>query len=439
MRNTILFTTLLFLTSFQLTAQITNIQGGDTIRVCANEATTITAEGALSYQWSPVEIVDDPTSPMVNVTVAESQFLYVTGTLAGGITSQDSVFLLVDNTQPALSFPDPSTICLGSSITLNTLMPPVGVPVTEYQWSAIEDPSFTSNDATPTVAPTTTTTYVVTATTLCTSITDSLTVMVLTTPTVMVSEDTKSCAGDAVTLEASADMAADILWTFPNGETSTDAVITVNPLETSNYTVVFDFISGCDEIAASVLVTVEESFGLSLVTEPDTSLLIVDCEVVLTAMADTNNLTYEWSRDGEILTGENGASLAFIVDEEGTFMYEVTATSPNGCSKTRDKTLTVRLAMYDEENKPIPNIFTPNDDGTNDFFAPVLEKGIEVEEFRIFNRWGQLVYNNEDPENGWDGKFEDKPAPSDIYIYQISIRLPDGRIIPESGDVSLVR
>lgn len=438
MRNTILFITLLFLAVFQLTAQ-TTIQGGDTIRVCTNQATTLTAVGALSYEWSPIEIVDNPTAATVNATVTESQFLYVTGSLAGGIVSQDSVYLLVDNTQPALSFPDPSTICLGSSITLNTLMPPAGVPVTEYQWSAIEDPSFSSNDATPTVSPNATTTYVVTATTLCTSITDSLIVTVVTTPTIIVSEDIESCAGDAVTLEASADMAASILWTFPNGETSTEPVITVNPTETSVYLVEFDFDSGCDMLEEAVTITVEESFSLSLVAEPDTSLLIVDCEFSLTAITDTNNLIYEWALDGEILTNENAASLAFIAAEEGTFIYEVTATSPNGCSKTRDKTITVRLPMYDEENKPIPNIFTPNNDGVNDFFAPVLEKGIEVEEFRVFNRWGQIVYNNEDPENGWDGKFEDNPAPSDVYIYQIGIRLPDGRTISESGDVSLVR
>ena len=51
-----------------------------------------------------------------------------------------------------------------------------------------------------------------------------------------------------------------------------------------------------------------------------------------------------------------------------------------------------------------------------------------VSDFKVYNRWGHLVYNNEDPANGWDGKFKNEDAPSDVYIYMITIDMPSGKL-----------
>ncbi|MEO5906579.1 MAG: T9SS type B sorting domain-containing protein, partial [Saprospiraceae bacterium] len=65
---------------------------------------------------------------------------------------------------------------------------------------------------------------------------------------------------------------------------------------------------------------------------------------------------------------------------------------------------------------------------------------IEIEEFLIFNRWGQLVY--EAPQGdlaGWDGIWKDKPAPSDTYVYSAKFKYPNGRTEVAKGDVALLR
>lgn len=90
----------------------------------------------------------------------------------------------------------------------------------------------------------------------------------------------------------------------------------------------------------------------------------------------------------------------------------------------------LRLAM--------PNTFTPNGDGTNDFFNVIGNAEARVVAFRIFNRWGQQVYNNEYPEQGWDGTTDGKPQPTEVYYYQIEVQTVDG-LWTRQGDVTLVR
>jgi len=75
----------------------------------------------------------------------------------------------------------------------------------------------------------------------------------------------------------------------------------------------------------------------------------------------------------------------------------------------------------------IPNVFTPNGDGINEGFGP---KGIEFNreyKFTIYNRWGEIVFYTEDPNETWDGQYQNKPCPIGVYIYRIDLRDIYGR------------
>ena len=87
----------------------------------------------------------------------------------------------------------------------------------------------------------------------------------------------------------------------------------------------------------------------------------------------------------------------------------------------------------------IPNAFSPNNDNSNDRFRVLISGDIEIVEFKVFNRWGQLVYDNENGLEGWDGTFNGNPQPSDVYAYLIVLRFPDGQEVVEKGDVTLIR
>jgi gliding motility-associated-like protein len=86
----------------------------------------------------------------------------------------------------------------------------------------------------------------------------------------------------------------------------------------------------------------------------------------------------------------------------------------------------------------VPNAFTPNGDGKNDKVF-VRGFGIEQMNFRIYNRWGQLVFESGSPYFGWDGKFKGELQPMDSYAYTLLVLFSDGTQASKKGDITLLR
>jgi len=123
-----------------------------------------------------------------------------------------------------------------------------------------------------------------------------------------------------------------------------------------------------------------------------------------------------------------------------TTTYAVLVTNESGCYRKDEVTININL------DRPVffPTAFSPNGDGNNDYFE--IPHGIttkEVVRLKMFNRWGQLLYDSHyasnDGEVKWDGNFEGKMVDSGLYIFAADILFDDGRIIPYHGDVLLVR
>ena len=87
-----------------------------------------------------------------------------------------------------------------------------------------------------------------------------------------------------------------------------------------------------------------------------------------------------------------------------------------------------------------PNAFTPDGDGRNDTFKPF---GIGIDrdnyEFYIFNRWGQLIYEGYDPDDVWDGTYQNVMSQQDVYVWKIITRDHEGQPKDYIGHVTLVR
>jgi gliding motility-associated-like protein len=93
-------------------------------------------------------------------------------------------------------------------------------------------------------------------------------------------------------------------------------------------------------------------------------------------------------------------------------------------------------------NVYVPNAFSPNEDGVNDLFQANI--GCTVTEFdlRVFNRWGQLVFSSQNPDDGWDGNSKGEPAISAVYVYVLQVSYDqEGKLKSEvkTGDVALIR
>lgn len=86
----------------------------------------------------------------------------------------------------------------------------------------------------------------------------------------------------------------------------------------------------------------------------------------------------------------------------------------------------------------IPNAFTPNGDDMNNIWLPVSYDTKKVE-FTIYDRWGIKIFESSDSFFGWDGTFDGKPCPNDVYVYSIKWISFDDRINTKFGQISLIR
>lgn len=139
------------------------------------------------------------------------------------------------------------------------------------------------------------------------------------------------------------------------------------------------------------------------------------------------NVTWRWN------TPTKDSTPAIKVYHPGR--YSVTATLA-GCS------ITDSVEVFKNCYIDIPNVFTPNGDGTNDYFLPrqLLSKNISKFNMTIFNRWGTIVFKtNSINGRGWDGKYNDDEQPNGVYIYLIEASFGNGDKETYQGNVTLLR
>lgn len=222
-------------------------------------------------------------------------------------------------------------------------------------------------------------------------------------------------------------------WEY-NGRFSTGANLTINGLtQDTRVRLIYVYGNNCGTVIRNVNVAVAQAITVRSITkQPDT--VFVGQSVRLTAQtlpANPTGATYAWTANGQAIPG-NGPQIEHTPTVNPT-VYAVRVTSANGCVSTGSVNVPLQESIY-----RIPNAFTPNGDGTNDFFNVVSRGRIEIKEFRVYNRWGRIVYNNENPAQGWNGKHNGNDAPSDVYAYVIVVVI-NGMEEIRKGDVTLIR
>lgn len=122
--------------------------------------------------------------------------------------------------------------------------------------------------------------------------------------------------------------------------------------------------------------------------------------------------------------------------------YTLTVRTKNACQDSAD----IRILLDDDRLIYIPNVFSPNDDGVNDYFQVFPNCGVvSIDQFEIFDRFGSQVYKvqsltkSSDPAQFWDGKFHDLLVGDGVYIWQMEITLIDGSRRSLQGEVKVFR
>jgi gliding motility-associated-like protein len=152
----------------------------------------------------------------------------------------------------------------------------------------------------------------------------------------------------------------------------------------------------------------------------------------LQARVPGSNHTYAWTP----ATGLNFSTVKdpiFNYDKETT--YTIRITSPAGCSIVD----TLLVQMLIESNLFVPKAWSPNIDGHNDKLFPLTKNIARLTYFRIFNRWGQLMFQTDKLGEGWDGILKGVPQISDVYTWTVEAVGLDGVHYKRSGNSVLLR
>ncbi len=398
----------------------------DTICPQATRLLTATSsQGGGQYSWS-----NGATTQATNVAPLQTTTYTVSYTL-NGCTFQDSVQIVVQGQTPEIMFPADVELCPGDAIVLNS----VATPGATYSWTASVG-GFSSNIAIPPAqTPSQSTTYTVTATGPdgC-SVTKKLDVTVF-KATLSVSDDVMVCAGVPFTLSATGTATGTYLWN-PDSIMSPSFTKTLNSEQTVKYSVLYTYGTPGNEcyLSDTVQVKVLRNFGLSIVSDPDSVLNageLVMLDAIISPSQNLNGFTFNWLENNTTNIGNTEQVSTTAMTADTSIRYTVVVVSPNGCSQT--KTLRLRVLQPIVE---YPNAFTPNNDGANDSFGLAVLEGIAiVENLEIYNRWGQKIYESQEPDARWDGR----DAPSDVYVYKIRWRRSDGSLTIKVGEVTLLR
>ena len=224
------------------------------------------------------------------------------------------------------------------------------------------------------------------------------------------------------------------LWN--NGETNQN----ISSTAAGTYTVTVTDVNGCSSTASAIVSTplVPTPNALILPGLTTDTVLALGQSVSLSGGNAQNNVSYSWTFDGpgnSNFSSANAVNSTALTNQEGDYIFILTAQSSDGCVAVDSV-----FVLFELRDPKIPTAFSPNngDNNNNSFYVIDLDKSL-LQEFKVFNRWGQLVFD--DASLGyWDGKSKGVDQPRDVYLYVISWKsVIDGSTIVKRGQVTLMR
>lgn len=206
----------------------------------------------------------------------------------------------------------------------------------------------------------------------------------------------------------------------------------VYTLETQYLTVVADASNGC-VITDSILIEVSDIDPTEIIASSSDDSVPEGTSVTLTA-EPKGDYNYNWTPPDN-MTDPSSQMTDVIINETTTFMVDIT---DGICLKTSHVEVKTFGFVCEEPFVYVPNAFTPNGDGENDILF-VRSSVVEELVFRIYNRWGELVFETTDINRGWDGEFKGKPSDPDVYDYYLEGFCIDGQEMLIQGNITLIR
>lgn len=349
-----------------------------------------------------------PAPVVQNLAGGEAGIITSDGAFCDGTThgAEDgdtggNVFNLGELIFPEVDLGPDITVCEGDLYTLDA-----GEGYASYDWS--------TGDSTQEIEVTDAGEYIITITNAygCKA-SDSINILLYAAAEISLPDSLEFCEGESYVLDAGEGF---VSYIWQDG--STAQTYTVN--EAGDYTVTVVNSDGCEATVPVNVIT----FPLPQIDLGGDTALCAGVKVELDAFSE--GATYMWN------TGETTS--AITVDGPG--VYKVNVKSAEGCEISDTK------FIYDPcGGLIIPSAFSPNGDGMNDDFKPVVQSPIgSLYQFEIWSRWGELLFTSYDITKGWDGTYKNVNSEIDTYIWVVHYTKENCDIeIIEKGFVTLVR
>jgi gliding motility-associated-like protein len=318
-----------------------------------------------------------------------------------------------------------SVICAGDAVQLGATTDGL-----KFNWTPsnqVNDPSLLN----AITAPTSTTTYQITATIGHCSATDDMTITTIPYPGSNAGADTVICYYTTAQLHGS--IKGNTFSWAPANTLSNPYVL--NPVASPKFTTsyiltVYDTLGcpkpGRDTVLVTMLPKVNAYAG------KDTA-VVIGQPLQLNA---TGGIAYEW-KPATALNQANIPNPVAVYDGSGdSIRYKVMVTDEAGCVDSAYITVKV---FKTSPQVFVPTAFTPNGDGLNDVFRPIAVGLTKIEYFSVYNRWGQLVFTTTQNGKGWDGKIGGEEQPSGTFVWMVKGVDYTGKPVFEKGTVTLIR
>ncbi|MCF2520475.1 gliding motility-associated C-terminal domain-containing protein [Dyadobacter sp. CY351] len=243
--------------------------------------------------------------------------------------------------------------------------------------------------------------------------------------------DTVVCAGESVQLFTTSN-AQTFTWETQVGLDNPNLKDPVASPSTTTQYIVNASLGVCN---LRDTVTVQVAPAIEVRTTPD-ALIDVNVPFQLVAsspqVTNLNDATFTWSPPDGLTNPSSPSPRATLQADQS---YTVFITSGTGCTGKA----TVNLRVRRRENLNVPTAFTPDGDGKNEILMPVINEITSLNYFKIYNRWGELMFYTKDMNKGWDGTFAGKQAISGTYVWMIEGISNEGKVMRKNGSVMLIK
>ncbi|MFN5518551.1 MAG: PKD domain-containing protein [Bacteroidota bacterium] len=406
--------------SISLTPLETPMLAYDDTVICYGDSATLHVSGANSYQWFPSSGLSQTTIPNPIFYGNVSSNYIITGTSANGCTAIVPMQIIVQPLPIANAGPD-TIICLGDTIQL------YGGGGIYFEWT----PSLFLNSNSifnPIVIPTENITYTLSVSDNfgCKN-RDDLEITLYKPFVINAVPDISICENS--TIQLGVEGGYTYVWSPPYG---LDNIYSPYPYCTSiqNTTYIVSSYDGqCFSSSDTVIVNVIPPPVIDAGAD-----IVAAAGETIQLNAYTNASDYYWT-PGSQLSCTNCLD-PFIQNLNYTELYYFIAIDSSGCRA--EDSIYVRMICTDDAIF-IPNTFTPNGDQKNDVFRIRSYGMSHISLFRVYNRWGELIFETNNINEGWDGTWKGQLCFPAVYVYYVEGVCSDGTILLKHGNVTLVR